>query len=310
MSIIKLFPQLDSDQSSIRRQLKKLESVIEGQEVWNPIDDYLFIFVCGGNISPGVPSKRRQSLLDFSAKNLPHVNFFLAEPFFRVFTDEGQKGNLLDIEQELSIFSDYIIIILESESAFCELGAFSANSELRKKLLIINNCEFKTAGSFINYGPLQAISEASKEKRLFYYPMTKDGKFDGDGIGEIFSDLYKVLHKEPKQKRKRIKNLNPNNAISKDTLKFVHDLIFFAAPIKSSEFFLIIRLLFGKCEERKLHKHLALLYAVQQIASTNGFYKSMNKDPFLEYSFDYFSLMASFKNLYLKRDNKRFYVTA
>ena len=65
----------------------------------------------------------------------------------------GHKGNILDVENLISDFSDYILIILGAPSAFTGAwGIFSR--QLKKKLVVINNLEFKEE-SFINLGPIK-----------------------------------------------------------------------------------------------------------------------------------------------------------
>lgn len=223
MHLYKIF---HSSRSSTWQNLAKFRKVIENKEIWCPKDDIQFVFLCGANITENIPSKRRQLLLDFASKNLPNTKFFLAESIFEFLKSEGHRTNLLDIENDLSAFSDYVIIILESESAFCELGAFASYHELRNKLIIINDKEHIQSKSFINIGPIKAISEVSSGKNILYYKMEENGKLEGDSIGDIFYELCKLIHKPPKTRRKRVKDFNPNLGLSKDSLRFVHDQVF------------------------------------------------------------------------------------
>jgi len=192
------FYQITSKNSSIYKVLGKLSSCIRKNAIWHPKEDVDFVFLCGANIrKTRIPSKRRQQLLDFASKNLPNSKFFLAEVIFDILAAEGHKENILDVESELSDLADKIIIILESESAFCELGAFASFRKLRDKIIVINDEEHRDSKSFINKGPIEAIKEISQNKKILLYRMDKDGREKGDGIGDIFSDLYKILYKEP-----------------------------------------------------------------------------------------------------------------
>lgn len=68
--------------------------------------------------------------MDFADTHLPHVQMILAENVFATLKKEGMSGNLLDVEDQLSQFSDNILIVLESESTFTELEPFpTRNSE-------------------------------------------------------------------------------------------------------------------------------------------------------------------------------------
>jgi len=305
---MQLYDILSSPKSAVGRTLQKFRSLIQKQEIWRPIDDIQFVFLCGANITPEVPSKRRQTLLDFSSKHLPHARLFLAESIFKILEVEGHKSNILDIENELSRFADFVIIVLESESAFCELGAFATHDELRKKLIVINDLAHRLSKSFINLGPVKAVDEISGGNHILYYKMEIEGKTYGDGIGDIFSALHKLLHKEPKRRRTRIDQYDPNNHFTKESLRFVHDLVYFCSPVALPELSRIVKVLFSKSKDKQLQKHLALLCAICHAKRTDaGVYSSVYNQPFFEYgTFDSSSMIAAFRNMYLRYDPKRF----
>jgi len=298
---------LKSKRSSVSKELAKFKHTLQNFEAWRPKEDVDFILLCGANREHNIPSSRRQSLLEFATKHLPNSRFFLAELIFETFLKEGHKGNILDIESDLSQFADHIIIVLESESAFCELGAFANSSKLRNKIIVINDTRHKNTGSFINQGPVKAIEEISGHKNLLYYKMEEDGRYIGDGIGDIYSDLYELLKKEPKPKRNRVREFNPNKFFSKDSLRFIHDLVYLSGPLYFSELHEILIILFEKCTKRNLQKHIALLCAICEIErSDKGLYKSSQKSPYFEYDhFDINSMIASFKNMHYRYDNSR-----
>lgn len=278
------------------------------KEVWRPREDVQFVFLCGANIETGKPSKRREHLLDFSSKQLPYTKFFLAESIFDVLKAGRHKENILDVENELSKFADHIIIVLESESAFCELGAFASSHELRKKIIVINDLGLKESQSFINLGPIKAIEELpSGENKLLYYTMDKDGKIRGDGIGALFGKLHKLLHRKPKKQRRRVKECDPNKYFTKDSLRFVHDLVYFTNPVYFTELSEIVKILFDQINNRILQKHLALLVAIEQIVPVKeNLYKSAYHMPYFEYSYlDIYDMLASFKNMYFRYDSRR-----
>ena len=87
---------------------------------------------------------------------------------FLTLQKEGHKGNILDVEHDISEFADHIIIILESPSAFAELGAF-AHAKLRNKLIIINDKKYESENSFINLGPIKAIRECTGDLSVINY---------------------------------------------------------------------------------------------------------------------------------------------
>ncbi len=297
-----------SPKSATGRSLSKFRQVLQNSKVWRPKEDVQFVFLCGANARKGIPSKRRQMLLDFASEKLPNSRFFLAESIFEFLKSTGYTSNFLDIENELSAFSDYVVIILESESAFCELGAFASHYDLRKKLIVINDKKHINSRSFINIGPIEAVLEVSSGKNVLYYSMDKHGKLEGDAIGDVFYHLQKLIHKTPRTRRTRVKRCDPNLEFSKNSLRLVHDLVFFTGPISMRDFKKVVKLLFAKCKENEIKKHLGLLSATDQIVKTaeNGYYISTFNKPFFEYDgYDVYDLLASFKNLYFKYDPDR-----
>ncbi len=304
---MQIFSALTSEKSAVWKAMQNFKTVISKKEIWRPKEDVQFVFLCGANIEEGVPSKRRQILLDFSSRHLSHTKFFLAESIFTILKAEGHKSNLLDIENELSKFSDFVVVILESESSFCELGAFALHEDLRKKLIVINDYNYKESTSFINLGPIKAISEITNGKNVLYYKMDKDGKENGDSIGDVFLNLHNLIQKKPKYRRKRVDECNPNNVFSKDSLRFIHDLVYFTNPISSVELSRIIKILFSKSHEPKLQKHLALLCATEQIRITKDklYYSLFNRSYFEYDTYDIYNLIAAFRNLYFRYDSAR-----
>lgn len=117
----------------LREKIQILQRSIESSKVYRPINVSKFVFLCGANKDKDSISERRKALIDFSNIHLKHTQFFLAERMFATLQQEGHKGNILDVEHRISEFADHIVIILESSSAFAELGAF-AHTGLRKKI--------------------------------------------------------------------------------------------------------------------------------------------------------------------------------
>ena len=130
----------------IHERVGSLQRAINNSRVSLPSNISKFVFLCGASKSPIELSERRKALIEFSKEHLPHTHFFLAERMFSTLKDEGHKGNILDVENHISAFSDYILIVLESPSSFTELGAFSHDT-LRNKLVVINNIDFKNKDS-------------------------------------------------------------------------------------------------------------------------------------------------------------------
>lgn len=294
---------------AIKSRINTLQTSIIHSRVYLPKNVSKFIFLCGANKSENVVSERRKAIIEFSKKNLPHTQFFLAEKMFSVLQEEGHKDNVLDIEHEISKFADNILIVLESPSSFTELGAFS-NAELRNKLIVINNTKFKSSLSFINLGPLKAIEEASTKDNIIHYKMHDDGIHTLDAIGEVFNPLYELLKEPIKGKASAISldSCNPAKNFDKLSAMFVHDLIYFAGPVNHKEIIEILIQIFGEKENFKLRQHVAILVAFESISRNDlGLFKSNKGKPFYDYRFDIESLISTFRNYTLKYFPERIY---
>ncbi len=269
-----------------------------------------FVFLCGANIKQGTPSHRRSELIKFAETSLPHCRFFLAEKVFDVFIQElAFDSNLLDLEHELSAFSDQIIIILESESAFTELGAFASFNDLREKIIVVNNLEFKYAKSFINEGPIKAIEDACSSDNIIHYPMINNGSIDG--IGEIFHKLSLLLS-NPLSKQSRVlksQDTNPTIKFNRDSIRFIHDVVYLFGPLSTKELVAILLVIYDR--KGNIHKstvkHLAMLSALDLVSIKDGVYKSVLNTPFLTYQAGYKSILATFRTFWLINNPERYY---
>lgn len=267
-----------------------------------------FVFVCGANKKENDISERRRAILDFAKRSLPDSNFFLAEKVFSVLQEEGHKKNLLDIEHQISVFSDHIIIILESPSSFAELGAFS-HEKLREKLIVINDYQFIDEKSFINLGPLEAIKESTSPSNVIYYKMKSDGVHKLDAIGDTFNNLYSLL-KTPinsKNSKVRLERVNPSLVFDKFSAMFIHDVLYFTGPLKYAEIIEVLKLIFGN-QDFKLREILAMLVAFGSIKRNNkGWYKSNNTFLYYKYNLDENMIVSTFRSYSQKYHPERIY---
>jgi len=293
----------------IKNRIQFLKQAILSSHVYRPKDISKFIFLCGANKSEALISERRNALIDFSRKHLTHTQFFLAEKMFATLQEEGHKGNILDIEKQISTFADHIVIVLESNSAFTELGAFAHDKELRKKLIVINDSKYMESKSFINLGPIKAIEEVSGKDAVVHYKMNEDGIHKLDAIGDTFNPLYKLL-KDPligKTVPINLDSCNPAIQFDKHSAMFIHDLIYFVGPVLHVELIELLKLMFGDFPF-KLKEHVAILTAFGSITRNQmGLYKSAYQKPYYSYKFDTNFLISTFRNYMLKSCPMRIY---
>lgn len=137
--------------------------------------------------------------------------------------------------------------------------------------------------------------------------MGEFGKVEGDGIGDIFSQLNQLLTPFDQGRRSKVEDFNPNENFTKSSIKFVHDLVYSTGPIKTGELLEIIKILFGSFRQDELKKHLGLLSAIKQIdKSDHGYVTSVYGKLFFDYFPDLHSLISAFRKMYLKSDPNRF----
>lgn len=294
----------------LRHRVDALQKAIKSSKVYLPAKISKFIFLCGANKNQTEISERRRALIEFSKSHLPHTHFFLAEKMFATLKDEGHKGNILDVEHLISDFSDYILIILESYSAFAELGAFSHN-KLRDKLIIINNVAYKEQQSFINLGPIRAIEEKVGKSRIIYYKMKDDGVSTRDAIGDTFYKIYDLLKDQEKSNGKAvdIDAINPAKKYDKMAAMFLHDLIKISGPISHQEIIELLKIIFGEKENYNNVKHLlAILCSFESIERNNaGLYRSRRLETYFDFRFDISEYIATFRNYTQKSYPERIY---
>lgn len=293
----------------IHERVEALQQAIRSSRVYLPSDISKFVFLCGASKNQKEISERRKALIEFSKLHLPHTHFFLAEKMFSILKDEGHKGNILDIENLISDFSDFILIVLESPSAFTELGAFS-HEKLRSKLVVINSLEFEKEESFINLGPIKAIEETSGKDRIIYYKMSKDGIVNRDAIGDAFYQIYELFKEPIKSARKSVALdlLNPAKKFDKRSAMFIHDLIYLSGPILHKELIELLKLIFGDNNYNKAAHLLGILCSFESIErNVNGLYRSKLENTYYEYRFDTSKYISTFRNYTLKSYPERLY---
>lgn len=267
----------------------------------------LLIFLCGASVD-SLPSPRRQAVQKYIHSISASHTVLYAEGIFSELVRHGQRKNILDLEHEISEIADRILIILESESAFCELGAFSAHS-LRQKLVVVNSTHHKATESFINHGPIAATEEA--KGAVLWYPMVSSPKKDLDGIGAIYPQLKELLtHKAPRGERISFETLSALS-MSKYSLYFVHDLVLLSGPVSYEELVAILKLLFPLA--RSFDPLKSLLGVLKESGLVRSYQidgkwvvRASHPEFFLKYWFDLDPLMATFRTYHLKSHPERY----
>ena len=131
------------------------------------------IFLCGG--ASRESSRFRFALgkaIEETQSKKSVFSVYYPETLFSELLYGCAKRNLLDLEEELANTVSAIVLPLQSPGTFAELGAFSSNDLLKRKIIVINNKKYRRDRSFINDGPIALL----EKKNIIYDDMRSDKK--------------------------------------------------------------------------------------------------------------------------------------
>lgn len=228
---------------------------------------------------------------------MPDYNFFIAEQFFKLFQNRQGK-DLLSLEDQLAKYSDCIILVLESESAYSELGAFAIKDELAKIMLVVNDKNFSERESFISLGPVAKVDRISKFGPTIYT--------DIKSILSIAPEISKRLGKIKKGKITKIsiRSFEEFSKISpKIKMAFVLDVLSLLHPLSHQELISVLKEIYGPDNSYDINVELSLLMALNLIELIDDHYvrKAGDYGRFLRfYTINEISLRSQIINHYHK----------
>lgn len=283
--------------SLLHRNIQSFKKIILAGETLLKKESIL-VFTCGKSPNKKNPGGR-DLLLKYADKYLNNFYFFIAEKFFEALTKSTSSSadvalsDLLRIEENLTKYSDCIIIVLESNSAIAELGAFTIKNDLAEIVMVVNDSEFQDSESFISLGPLKRVDEKSKFGPVIYTKL--------ESISSSFGEITERLKKIRRGKNKRIlfdstqKFINgyendveeKGAKFEKNRLLFVADIISLFSPLTFNELVSILKEIYGTNERYNfLHNEIKLLIALDLIDMDDEYYYRTTKDInlFFEYS--------------------------
>lgn len=257
-------------------------------------EDAKIVFVCGRDVN--AENSKRKIFLDYAARHIQDAHFLLAEDVFKV--DDNDHGDLLSIEERLATYSDCIIVILESESAFAELGAFAIKNELCKLIIPVNDEVHRSSSSFINLGPLNKISGSKEGFGATIYT-------NMETFSNCFPEIQNRLKKIILSRRKKIKidtyQLFVNS--NKERVLLIHDIIKVLAPVKLKELINLFKATYGETLRFDLIRlDIKLLEALRLVGQSEGYYMaSDSKNSFVDFGFDSFTSLKTKQLMLYKR---------
>ncbi|MCX6121992.1 MAG: retron St85 family effector protein [Ignavibacteriales bacterium] len=226
--------------------------------------DSIIVFACGAKPNVTNPGGRDR-VIEYAEKNLTQFQFLMAERFFSFFQNHD-RIDLLSLENKLAEFSDCILIILESESTFAELGAFTNSDELAKIALVINDIKHDKSDSFINLGPLAKINKISNFRPVIQANMES-----------ILTVIYEVQKRLEKIERKNNIRLDISTyekflACSRKARTFLLlDLLALFSPLRYSELIEILHFIYGD-HSIDINLEMGLLAAFGFVSKQDDYY--------------------------------------
>lgn len=186
-------PSLSGDPRS------KLISVIDLASCRVEFSDTPLVLLCGGPTKikerPDDPAPPIASLRDAITRANTSYEVFRPEEITSWHAD-GVYKNLVTFEADLASVCSLVVIVLESVGALAELGAFSQQDELRKKLVVILPSEFQDDPSFVNLGLLRHIAEGNDSNvKAYPWDIKTPTSISDQIVGDVIDDIQHELRK-------------------------------------------------------------------------------------------------------------------
>jgi len=266
-----------------------------------------FVFLCGKSLDE--PGCARKTLLDYGRRHITWCKFFLAEDAIAALQESGATPDLLTIEGYLADYADSILIILESDGAKAELGAFAHRDDLSRKTLVINDERFRDSPSFIREGPIRKLDKESKLGETIYTSFASISR-----VHDLVAERLRLV--QPKQRSllrfDDYKSLRENVRL-KDRTLLIADLVGLLSPIAYRELIDILEMALGDGEydflqvDRSMLRSLGFLREDIEIGTEKMLVTTPLTSPFCEYDRgDLFEIRSQILLSYRKRDRQRF----
>lgn len=227
----------------------------------------VLVLVCGAETIPGSHKiTRRDLLIDYGKRHLRSFRFFQAEQVFAALT-AAQDTDLLSVEDQLSSFSDCIILILESPGTLAELGAFAIKDSIAAISLVINDKQFERRPSFVNRGPLEKIRKVSKFGEPIFVDLQK--------LLVAASDIQERLKRVTRKRVSRVDISTHENYVAaepKSRALFLADLIALMSPITFKELVALLRNIYDTDAHIPLDLEIGILRALGLVHKHGDFF--------------------------------------
>lgn len=211
------------------KDLKSIADVIK-TNIFVPLTEKkTTIFLCGADITDA--DTGRSKMAKVLERHSKYELLYPEDIFDDLLAGPGQHS-LLHLENVLADCVDAIILFPESPGSFAEIGAFSNNEKLAKKLIVISNKKYRGKKSFINYGPYRLI-KASNTGKVFQVNYK-----DLDDL-----TLGKKLYRTVNERVTKIKKTHPVKKDVANILEAEHFILPCIYLIDNTNFYILTRLI-------------------------------------------------------------------
>lgn len=261
---------------SAKSLLKRVAQLFEANDTYI-LKDSNIVFVCGGPMDE--PSMRRQ-FCNYAKESLNTFRVFLAENAEKDYVthDDPDFHNIGEFEEIIGGVSDCLIIFPESPGSYAELGFFSANEQLRKKLLVVNDSTLQGMDSFISRGPIELIDKHSNFKPTIQLLN------DNPNFGIIKQRLEKRINGS---KRKRFQTTSYADLTTKDKLFIVFSFVELLISVSFDGLEYAFKSVFEHSKKDDIRHLLSILVAanlvVRQGPVHDHFSVTADAKPFMEF---------------------------
>lgn len=223
---------------------------------------------------------------------------------------DGVFKNLMDFESDLAGICSLVVIIIESEGAIAELGAFSQIPSLKQKIIVFNPLEYQDSNSFINLGILRHVKGPHESSVKSYPWRVKESRLITEQIlDDVIDDIHEELELLPKSQTFKRSN-------GAHVFILIYELIRLFVALKEIEVFEALDVLGVSVDKDALKGKLFLLgefgLVKKQVYGDAAFYISTNEDFHkIRFSFksnitiDPFRVRRDFMEFYKGSDDKK-----
>ena len=201
----------------------------------------------------------RKRFCEYAVTSLPHLRIFLAESAQRDYVRhvDPEFHNVAEFEDIIAEVSTCVVLFPESPGSFAELGYFSRNEKLRKKLLVVNNADLQGQDSFLALGPIKLIDRDSHFQSTIQLQYSAMPNFD--------LVAQRLTTRIPSQQRKRFVAEGYNELSTQQQFYFIFELLVIFGALAEDGIEYAFRSVWSQVNRTELYRLLSILVAADYV---------------------------------------------